>query len=185
VARLFKERGAEVIDADLLAREVVEPGKPAYEDIRARWPDVVRADGTLDRKALGAKVYADESQRQLLNGITHPRIQEATLARTQALAEAGAPAVLYEAALIVENNLDAAMDGLVVVSVPEDLQLQRLIGREGLSETDARRRLAVQAPLQEKLARATWVIDNSGDLPATTAQVERVWAAILAGEGKR
>lgn len=177
VAKMFAGLGAKVIDADLLAREVVAPGTPGLAQLAARWPDVI-LDGALDRKKLGAKIFADPAERAALNAIVHPLIAAESMKRAQAFAEQGEPAVLYEAALIVENGLDAGMDGLIVVSVPEPVQLQRLVEREQLPEAEARQRLSAQAPLAEKLARATWVVENSGSLAQTRAQVERVWREI-------
>jgi len=180
VARMFAELGAPVIDADLLAREVVLPGTPGFAAVAARFPSVVK-EGQLDRKALAALVFSDPAERAALNAIVHPLIGAAALARTAELAAAGAKAVLYEAALIVENNLDRGMQGLIVVRVAPEQQLQRLVAREGLSEAEARARLAAQASLEEKLRRATWVIDNGSDLAQTRAQVEAVWQQVLAG----
>ena len=180
VAKMFAALGAQLIDADLLARQVVEPGTPGLAKITARFPECV-VNGVLDRKKLGARVFADPSERAALNAIVHPLIAQAAMKRTAELADAGEKAVIYEAALIVENKLDAGMDGLIVVSVPEDVQVARLRGRENLSEPEAKQRLAAQLPLAEKLARATWIVDNSGDLPQTRAQVERIWREIQQG----
>ncbi len=117
VARFFADLGAPVIDADQLARDVVAPGTPGLDTIARRWPETVEG-GVLNRAALGARVFADPAQRAELNAITHPLIAAEALKRSAALAEAGAPVALYEAALIVENGLDAGLDGLIVVSVP-------------------------------------------------------------------
>ena len=180
VAKMFAALGAQLIDADLLARQVVEPGTPGLAKITARFPECV-VNGVLDRKKLGSRVFADPSERAALNAIVHPLIAQAAMKRTAELADAGEKAVIYEAALIVENKLDAGMDGLIVVSVPEDVQVARLRGRENLGEPEAKQRLAAQLPLAEKLARATWIVDNSGDLPQTRAQVERIWREIQQG----
>jgi len=178
VAKIFAALGAKVIDADLLAREVVAPGTPGLAEIAARWPQVISL-GQLDRKKLGALVFARPEERAALNAIVHPRIAAAALQETERLAALGERAVLYEAALIVENRLDAGMDGLVVVSAPEAVQLERLRAREGLDEGEARQRLSAQLPLKEKLARATWVVDNAADLEHTRGQVEQIWREIL------
>jgi dephospho-CoA kinase len=180
VARMFAALGAPIVDADLLAREVVEPGHPALQEIAARWPSVV-VGGVLDRKALAATIFGNEAERRALNAITHPRIAEASMARMQALAATGARAAIYEAALIVENNLDRGMDGLVVVSLPPPEQQQRLMQRDGLTPAQAEARLSAQASLAEKVKRATWVVDNGGTLQQTQAQVEQVWRSILEG----
>lgn len=177
VARMLRERGVPVIDADAVAREVVEPGRPALEEIAARWPAVVR-DGSLDRKALGAVVFADPAQRRELEQIVHPRIQ-AEVARRMADAEAkGLPHVVYEAALLLENGLDRGMDATVVVSAPEALQLERLQSRDGLPPEEARARIASQMPLEEKLARATFVIENTGTIEDLRRRVDAVWREV-------
>lgn len=178
VGRYLRALGATVVDADALAREVVQPGEPAWDDIRARWPTVVRSDGTLDRKALGAIVFEDAGARRALEEITHPRIQARSAALIAEALERNEPVVFYEAALIVENDLDEAMDGLIVVNVPEPLQLERLMARDGLDEPEARARLSAQHPLEKKLARATDIIDNMGTLAHTQAQVEALWARL-------
>ncbi len=177
VAALLREKGVPVVDADRVAREVVEPGRPALAELEAAFPGVVK-DGVLDRKALGALVFADPAARRRLEAIVHPRIQAEVKARTEALARDGVPRVVYEAALIVENDLDASMDALIVVSVPEALQVARLATRDGLSEAEARARIAAQAPLSKKLARADYVIENTGDLAELRRQVDHVWAEI-------
>lgn len=178
VARVLRELGATVIDADELAREVVRPGEPAYVEIRQRWPEVIGADGAIDRAQLGAIVFADAAARAELNGITHPRIAQASAERLQAASERGEALAFYEAALLVENKVDEALDGLVVVAVPEAVQLARLRQRDGLSEAAARARIAAQLPLATKVARASHVIDNSGPPAATRTAVEALYHAL-------
>ncbi len=179
VARMFAALGAPVIDADELAREVVEPGQPALAEIVTRFgSDMLDPTGRLDRKKLGALVFSDERARDDLNAIVHPRIAAAgqrAIARYEA---AGHSLVLYEAALIVEKRLYTAMAGLVVVSVPEQTQRARLMARDDIDAEAADARLAAQAPLAEKLAVADHVIDNTGTTEQTRAQVERVWRAL-------
>lgn len=180
VARMFQALGAPVIDADLLAREVVAPGTPGLEQVAARFPDCV-VDGALDRKKLAARIFGDAVERAALGAIVHPLIAQAAQARLRALEAAGASIAMYEAALIVENGLDAQLDGLVVVSAPEADQRRRLAARDGLTDEQARARLAAQLPLHEKLARATWVVDNGGPVGQTEAQVRHVWGQIQGG----
>lgn len=182
VAAMFAALGAPVVDADALARRVVEPGQPALAEIAQRFgPEVLRPDGALDRKRLGELVFADPVARRALEAITHPRIAAAGRDEMARHAAAGAPACIYEAALIVENQLHLGMDGLVVVAVPETVQLARLIARDGLDEAAARARLAAQLPLADKVAVSTWVIDNGGALEDTEAQVAEVWRAMQRG----
>jgi dephospho-CoA kinase len=181
-ARMLAELGAPVVDADQIARDVVRPGEPALAElVDAFGTEVLLPDGTLDRKRLGAIVFADAEKRRRLNAITHPRIGVATQARLGELRAAGAPLAIYEAALIVENGLHRALDGLIVVHCREAQQLQRLVGRDGLTEADAQARIAAQAPLADKLAAATWVVDTSGTLAETRQQIARIWEEIVAG----
>lgn len=181
VARLLRERGVPVVDADQVARDLVLPGQPALAEIAARFPGVVAPDGRLDRKALGDRVFADEAERKALNQILHPRIAAESGSRLAALAEGGRELAIYEAALIVENGLDALLDGLVVVTAPEDDQVRRVAARDGLAEAETRARIAAQLPAKEKAARGDFVIDNGGGLEALAAQVDRVLGALRAG----
>lgn len=179
-ARTLTELGARVVDADRVAREIVAPGQPALAElVRAFGHEVLQPDGTLDRKRLGALVFADAGARATLNAITHPRIAVETQARLQALRAEGVPVAVYEAALLVENGVHHGLDGLVVVTCDEATQLRRLAERDGFGEAEARARIAAQAPQSEKIAAATWVVDTSGPLTETKKQLARVWEEIL------
>lgn len=180
VARVLRGLGATVIDADQLAREIVEPGRPAWHDVQERWPGVIAPDGTIDRKALGEIVFSDPAARAELNAITHPRIAEAGAKLADEARARGEAVAYYEAALLVENGLADAFDGLVVVSIPLELQRIRLMTRDGLDAAAADARLAAQLPLEEKVRRATHVVDNAGAPEATRAQVEALHRAFLA-----
>lgn len=178
VADFFRARGVQVIDADQLAREVVEPGEPALAEIASRFPGVLRADGSLDRAALGERIFSDEGERAALNAITHPRVGARFLEKLAALEAAGEPLVLYDVPLLIESGLQGSVEGVVLVTAPEVVQLQRLMARNGLTETAARARVAAQLPLASKRPFATWEIDNGGSLEQTRAQVETVLAAM-------
>jgi dephospho-CoA kinase len=178
VTAMFRQLGAEVIDADQVARDVVEPGTPGLEEVARRFPGVVDAAGRLDRVALGRRVFADPDERRALEAIVHPRIREEVARRTEALARAGVTVVLYDAALLIENGLHRGMDGVVLVSAPESVQRARLAARDGLDEAAITARLAAQLPLADKRAHATWVVDNGGSLDDTRAQVRRIWEDI-------
>lgn len=180
VSKLFAERGVPIIDADLVAREVVAAGQPALREIAARFPGVVGADGRLDRAKLGERIFNDPAERAALNAITHPRIQAAVLEKTQALADAGEPRVIYDAALLIENGLHRGMHGVVLVVAPPDVQRARLMTRDGLTRDAADARIASQMPLDDKRAHATWIIDNGGSLDDTRRQVDDVLRAMLA-----
>jgi dephospho-CoA kinase len=183
VARILVEKGIPVVDADQLAREVVLSGTPALAEIAARFPGVVSSQGVLDRKALAARVFADEGERRALNAIVHPRIAEKTAARMAQLAAAGTAVAIYEAALVVENGLHEALDGLIVVAAPEAVQLARLLAREGMTAQEARARMAAQLPQERKVALADFVIDNAGSREALLAQVEELLPRLLQGGG--
>jgi dephospho-CoA kinase len=182
VSRMFRDLGAAVIDADLVAREVVQPGQPALADIVQTFgPEMLLSDGTLDRKRLGALVFADAEQRRKLNGITHPRIAATVAARLEELRKQGAEQAIYEAALIVENKLHQGLDGLIVVAIDEPTQIERILKRDELTKEEALSRIRAQAPLSDKVAVADWVIETSGILPATRKKVEKVWEEIRSG----
>ena len=180
VSRMLAGLGARVVDADLIARRIVEPGRPAFRAIvRSFGPTVVSPEGTLDRKALGQLVFADEGKRRLLNRITHGRINRAARAEIRGAVAAGAPLVVYDAALIVENRWQKRLDGLIVVSVPERVQLDRLMKRDGLDREAALQRIRSQLPLSARLAAADYVIDNSGSLEQTRSQVQKLWPKLV------
>ncbi|MCX5744051.1 MAG: dephospho-CoA kinase [Proteobacteria bacterium] len=179
VGRLLAARGAAVVDADQLARKVVEPGQPALVDIVARFGGaILTAEGTLDRKRLGSIVFADPAALADLNRITHPRIAEAAALAIATWADAGASVVFYESALLVEQNLHGQLAALIVVAVTPEDQEARIGTRDKLSIEDARKRVAAQAPLEAKLRVATWAIHNRTDLPALEAEVDAVVAQI-------
>lgn len=175
VARMLAERGAAVVDADKLARQVVEPGQPALAELVARFgTQILTPGGALDRKRLGAIAFADPAARADLGRITHPRIAAASAAAIATWADAGANIVFYEAALLVENRTHTGLEALVVVSVTPEVQHARLVQRDGLTPDEASARIASQAPLADKLAAATWVVENHGDQAALAREVERV-----------
>jgi dephospho-CoA kinase len=180
VAAILRELGAVVLDADEIAREVVEPGRPALALVAARFPGVVGPDGRLDRAKLGARVFGSPAERQALNAILHPVIQAEVLARSQALAAQGIAQVVYDAALLIENGQHEVLDGVILVSAPRQEQIARIVARDGLTREQAEARVNAQLPLEAKLKHATWVIDTSGDREQTREQARRVWQSIRA-----
>jgi dephospho-CoA kinase len=178
VARLLAERGAVIIDADALAREVVEPGTPGFDAVVAEFgDDVVGPDGRLDRPALAAIVFNDEARRTALNGIVHPLVGQRT---AELMAQAGDDAiVVFDIPLLVESNMAAGFDRVLVVEASVDTRLARLAAR-GMAETDARERMAVQASDEQRRAVADEVIANDGSLGELTAQVNAVWDRLVA-----
>jgi dephospho-CoA kinase len=183
VSALFVERGAALVDADVNARAVVAKGTPGLAAVVQQFgEDILRADGELDREALGRIVFADPDQLATLNAIVHPLVGEES-ARQIALAEAsGAPVLIHDVPLLVENNLQDRYDAVVVVAASPQTQLERLTRLRGMSNRDAEARIAAQAPLADKLAAATYVISNDGPRDELPPQVDRVWRALLAAK---
>ena len=183
VAAMLAARGATVIDADAAAREVVGPGQPALAEITTRFgADLIAADGSLDRTMLAAIVFDDVTARRDLERITHPRVRDLMQRRIAAALSADAPLVVADVPLLFETNSERLYEGVMLVHASPETQLARLMERDGLDEHGARARLAAQMPIDEKRARATWVIDNSGSLAHTEEQVARWWSAFTAGE---
>ena len=177
VAAVFRVAGCPVVDADVIARQIVQPGQPALSAIsQAFGPTVINPDGTLDRKALGAIVFADPTKLAQLNRIDKPYLRQAINQALAAAKATGAAVVVGEIPLLYETQYESSFDGVAVVSLPADLQLKRLMARDGLAEVEAKQRIAAQMPLAEKVARADFVIDNSQGAAGRERQV----AAILA-----
>lgn len=177
VARLLAAHGAVVVDSDALAREVVAPGTPGLAAVTAAFgTDVLRPDGSLDRPALAARVFADPEARERLNAIVHPLVGAAAAERT-ANAPAGA-VVVHDVPLLVEAGLAAGFDVVVVVDAPDEVRLRRLTESRGMSEADARARMAAQATREDRLAQADHVIRNDGTLQELAARVDALWAAL-------
>lgn len=175
VARMFARLGATVIDADQLAREVVEPGQPALDEITATFgADMLLADGRLDRAKLGDLVFADPAERAKLDAITHPRIRRRM--DEEIKARRSSPGVLIvDIPLLYENDRTHTVEKVIVVWVDPQTQLRRIRQRDGLSAEAAHQRIAAQMPLEAKRARADHVIDNSGRRQDTQRQVEAIY----------
>jgi dephospho-CoA kinase len=174
VSRLLVERGAVLVDADRLAREVVEPGTPGLAAVVEAFGDrVLAADGSLDRPALAAIVFADPEARRRLDGIVHPLVRQRA-AELVAAAPADA-VVVQDVPLLVETGQTASYDLVLVVEADPETRLARLVQR-GLTEADARARIAAQASDEQRRAVADVVLDNSGSLESLAEQVDRFWA---------
>lgn len=180
VARELVALGVQVIDADLLAREVVAAGSEGLAELVVAFgEDILNADGSLERERLGARVFNDQEARKRLNGITHPRIAQLSAQRIAAAMQTSSPYVVYEAALLVETGAHLGMAALIVVAVAPEVQVARVMARDGLDDAGARARLAAQAPLEAKLAAADFVIHNDAALTELHAQVVKVHQALL------
>lgn len=175
VSALLAARGATVIDADAIVRELQQPGQPVFAAmVEAFGPGIVAADGTLDRQAVADQVFTDDDARRRLNEIVHPAVGE-EIARRLAEAAATDGVVVLDVPLMVESGR-GGYAGLIVVDCPPEVAVRRLVEQRGLREDDARARMAVQVSREERLALADVVVDNSGDLDALGREVDRVWA---------
>ena len=173
VSAILAERGAVVIDADLLAREVVAAGTPGLAEIvEAFGPSVLTAEGELDRPAMGAVVFADPEKRKLLEGIIHPRVR-ALGAEIEAAAPRGA-LVVHDIPLLAETGQAAAFDAVIVVDVPTEVQVERMVALRGMSREEAESRIAAQATREDRLAIATYVIENTGTMDDLRLRVDEV-----------
>lgn len=172
VASYLEKQGIPVVDADKLARQVVEPGEPALAQIVATFgKNVLQADGTLDRKQLGAIIFGDEQKRERLNQIVHPAVRQLMKKQADLYEQRGYPRVVLDIPLLYESNLFHMVNQVWLVYVDEATQLRRLIERDGSTETEAKQRIAAQMPLTAKKAQADVLIDNNGTKENTYRQV--------------
>ncbi|HTY21205.1 MAG TPA: dephospho-CoA kinase [Geobacteraceae bacterium] len=184
VARIMESLGGVIVDADLLAREAVLPGKPAYRSIVAEFgKGILNPDGTIDRQALGRIVFSDPSARRKLERITHPAIARLAEQRLSALRESGVQVVVYMAPLLIEAGVTDRVDEIWVVYVDRETQVERLIRRDGIGREEALQRLAAQMPMDEKIKLGNVVIDNNGAPHETEQQVREIWKREIT-EGK-
>lgn len=182
VSRMLAARGAVVVDADQVARDVVRPGSAGLAQVVDAFGDgVLDADGALDRQALGARVFGDDAARRRLEGILHPLIATESMTQLAAAGASGAPLVVYDAALIVEAGRADLFRPLVVVTAPVEAQRARIMARDGLDAAAAQARLDAQMPVAEKAALADHVVENGGALAHTEAQVAALWETLTNG----
>lgn len=177
VSRMLEEIGVPAVDFDALARQVVEPGQPAFKEIVGLFGEkVLQGDGRLDRKKLAGIVFADERKRKALENITHPRIVEAFLHRVSRIAAKEPYAILQAVVpLLFEVNLQHLVHKVLLVYIPREMQIDRLMKRDGISREAAENILKAQLPMDEKLGHADFVIHNEGTPEETRRQVEQVW----------
>jgi dephospho-CoA kinase len=175
VARLLEKRGAVVFDADLLAREAVEPGTPGHAAVIERFgADVLAPGGELDREALASIVFADPAARRDLEQIVHPEVRRLFAEGSEAYRDTDR-VVVFSAPLLVETGMHTAFEVLVVVSASVATQIERLMRQRGMSEPSIRARIDAQAPLEDKAAAADFLVDNEGSLDELESQVEQLW----------
>ena len=180
IARRLAEHGAVVVDADQLVREVQQPGSPVLAAIAGTFGErMLRPDGSLDRAALGSRVFGDDAAVRQLNGIVHPAVRAESARRFEAAFAADPDAVVvYDVPLLVEARVEDPWQLIVVAHAPEDVRLRRLVELRGMTETDAAARLASQVPDDARLRIADVVIDTAGSLESTERQVDELWAAL-------
>jgi len=182
VATRLAAHGAVVLDADKAAREVVEPGTVGLAGIVAAFgPGVLRADGSLDRPKLGEIVFADDGRRQVLNGIVHPLVHERMReAEARAVAQGGGGAILvHDVPLLAEGGRGSQFDVVIVVDVPSEVQVERLVRDRGMTPAQAAARMSAQATREQRLALADIVIDNFGTLADLDKRVAEVWDELV------
>ena len=179
VAKMLAERGATLIDADVLAREAVRPETQALKDIVKRWgKDVLQNDGSLDRAALRQIVFADQDELDALNRIVHPGVTRLRDREIAIAKERGDQIVVCVIPLLFERNLVEEFDAIVLVDAPRPIRLERLVATRGLEETDAMNMIAGQMPAELKRARADYVIENTGSLDDLERDVDALWSSL-------
>ncbi|TYT21609.1 dephospho-CoA kinase [Corynebacterium urealyticum] len=180
VATRLKGLGARIVDADKIAREIVEPGEPALAELAEAFDGVLNADGSLNRAELARQAFAAPDATEKLNSITHPRIRERTLERFAEARTDGVPVLVYDMPLLIENGEYKKMDHVLVVDAADEIRIDRLVNSRGLDEEDARRRIAAQISREERLAAADSVVDNSGTRDQLLQQVDTFWEQVVA-----
>ncbi|MFJ7306641.1 dephospho-CoA kinase [Peribacillus frigoritolerans] len=175
VSLYLQELGFTIVDADLASRAVVEPGEEAYHQVvKAFGEDILLTDGNIDRVKLGSIIFNDQEKRLLLNGIVHPAVRNWMRVKTEAALSSGEETVFMDIPLLFESKLTFMVDKTLLIYVDEQVQLERLMNRNGLSETEALARINSQMPLADKKALADAVIDNNGDINETKRQVKAI-----------
>ena len=180
VSQRLQELGAVIIDADKVAREIVEPGQPALKELDAAFAGVLNEDGTLNRAELARQAFATPEATQKLNSITHPRIRERTNALFAQAEQAGEDVVVYDMPLLIENGETSQVDHVLVVDAPDEVRVRRLVESRGLEESDAKARIKAQIDRDSRLAAADTVLDNGGTVDELLAQVDQFWSTTVA-----
>ncbi|HIW92801.1 MAG TPA: dephospho-CoA kinase, long form [Candidatus Corynebacterium avicola] len=178
VAERLRQKGAFIVDADKVAREVVEPGQPALAELAEAFDGVIADEGVLDRAELARQAFATPEATQKLNAITHPRIRERTSELFATAREEGREVVVYDMPLLIENGETGMVDTVLVVDTPDEIRVRRLVDSRGLDEDDARRRINAQIDREARLAAADVILDNSGDVESLIGQVDDFWEKV-------
>lgn len=178
VSSRLAELGAFIVDVDLVAREIVEPGQPALAELAEAFDGVLNPDGTLNRAELARQAFATPEATEKLNAITHPRIRARTEELFKQGRESGAQVLVYDMPLLIENGEVDKVDHVLVVDAPDELRIDRLVQHRGVDEDDARRRIAAQIDRETRLNAADTVLDNSGTVEQLLEQVHGFWAGL-------
>ena len=181
VAGMLRERGAVVVDADEATHAVYEPGTPGFDAVVREFGPEFMSDGRIDRNKLGQLVFNDDDARKRLNAIVHPLVREWMARQTSEAVERGAQIVVQDVPLIFENSLQGLFSHVILVYVPEEVQVERLVSGRGFTPERARSVIDAQMPIEAKRGLAQFVINNSGSVEDTRGQVEAVWREIKAG----
>ena len=181
VAEMMRELGAEVVDADEATHAVYEPGNPGFDAVVREFGDAYVDGGRIDRSRLGELVFRDDDARRRLNSIVHPLVRDWMAQRTAEAAERGAEVVVQDVPLLFENGLERLFSSVVLVYVPEELQVERLVSGRGFAPERARAMIAAQMPIENKRGLAHHVINNTGTREETQAQVKAVWKQLAGG----
>lgn len=180
VADMLAERGAVIVDADVLAREAVSKGSPALDAITARWgPDVLDAEGNLDRSSLRHIVFQNQEDLDALNEIVHPEVARLRKREIEAAKQRGDKILVCVVPLLFERHLAEEFDAIVLVDAPRSLRLERIVRDRGIDEAEGMKMIASQMPADLKRARADFVIENAGSLDELEEEVDRVWGEIV------
>lgn len=180
VSQRLQELGAVIIDADKVAREIVEPGQPALKELDEAFAGVLNEDGTLNRAELARQAFATPEATEKLNSITHPHIRERTNALFAQAEQAGEDVVVYDMPLLIENGETSRVDHVLVVDAPDEVRVRRLVESRGLDESDAKARIKAQIDRESRLAAADTVLDNGGTVDELLAQVDQFWSKTVA-----
>ena len=180
VADMFEELGASIVDSDAIAHRIVEPGEPAYKEIVEYFgKGILRPDRTIDREELGAIVFNDDKQREMLNRMTHPRVFERMRQMIEMYGERGAELVLCDIPLLIESGAQKWINPVILVYADPEIQMERLVERDKCSKERAASRISSQMPIDDKKKLADLVIDNSDSIESTREQVRSIWKKLL------
>jgi dephospho-CoA kinase len=185
VSEMFRRKGAEIIDADQIAREVVEPGTEGLARIvREFGPGMLDEEGKLNRERLGARIFQNPAEREKLNRLLHPLIVDSMRAKTEKIKKEKDPDLLiWDVPLLIEGNLTQWVEAVILVYTPKETQLERLMKRNALSKEEAEKRILAQMDIEEKKKYADYVIDNRGTLSETERQVDQLWKQLISKSG--